>query len=394
MSPVLRSMRPVAVVIRLIVPPLILVVGLWAGWGLFSSRTVPELKSIAEVAAPVRVIETPAIDTTIDVTAWGTVTAARTLDLRPAVSGRLVQLDANFVPGGVFQTGQELAVIDRRDYEFSLQQAEAGFETAKFNLEVEQGRGRVAERDWELLGDEIGGDEGGSRMALRTPHLAEKQAALNSARSRVDQAKLALERTTIVAPFNAMVVSESAEIGQIASSGTTLGKLVGTDQYWVAIGVPLEDVPSLVNDDDDRPAKVTLATGGGEIVEYDGVVIGLTGSVDSAGRLARVLIAVPSPLEQSASRGVPLLLDSYVQVRLIGPLVRGVRDLPRSVIREGNRVWIAAADNRLVIRDIEVVGGSDESILAKVELTPGEAIISSPISAVAPGMLIQREAVE
>jgi multidrug efflux pump subunit AcrA (membrane-fusion protein) len=210
----------------------------------------------------------------------------------------------------------------------------------------------------------------------------------------VDQAKLALERTTIVAPFNAMVVSESAEIGQIASSGTTLGILVGTDQYWVAIGVPLEDVPSLVNADDDRPAKVTLATGSGEIVEYDGVVIGLTGSVDSAGRLARVLITVPSPLEQSATRGVPLLLDSYVQVRLTGPLVRGVRELPRSVIREGNRVWIAPADNRLVIRDIEVVGGTDVAILAKVELASGEAIISSPISAVAPGMLIQREAVE
>ena len=330
MSPVLRAMRPLVVVIRLIVPPLILVVGLWTGWKLFSSRAVPELTSVAEVAAPVRVVQTPAMDTTIDVKAWGTVTAARTLALRPEVNGRLVQLDPSFVPGGVFQTGQELAVIDRRDYEFALRQAEAGFETAKFNLEVEQGRGRVAERDWALLGDEIGGGEGGSRMALRTPHLAEKQAALESARSRVDQAKLALERTTIVAPFNAIVVSESAEIGQIVSSGTTLGMLVGTDEYWVEIGVPLKDVPSLANAERDRQAKVTLATGDGKSVEYDGVVVGLTGSVDSAGRLARVLITVPSPLEQSASRDVPLLLDSYVQVRLTGPLVRGVRKLPCS----------------------------------------------------------------
>ncbi|MDG1838641.1 MAG: efflux RND transporter periplasmic adaptor subunit [Phycisphaerales bacterium] len=394
MSPVLRAMRPLVVVIRLIVPPLILVVGLWTGWKLFSSRAVPELTSVAEVAAPVRVIQTPAMDTTIDVKAWGTVTAARTLALRPEVNGRLVQLDPRFVPGGVFQTGQELALIDRRDYEFAVRQAEAGLETAKFNLEVEQGRGRVAERDWALLGEEIGGDEGGSRMALRAPHLAEKQAALESARSRVDQAKLALERTAIVAPFNAIVVSESAEIGQIVSSGTTLGMLVGTDEYWVEIGVPLKDVPSLANVDRDRQAKVTLATGDGRGVEYDGVVVGLTGSVDSAGRLARVLITVPSPLEQSASRNVPLLLDSYVQVRLTGPLVRDVRELPRSVIREGNRVWIAALDDRLVLRDIEVVGGTDESVLAKVELASGEAIISSPISAVAPGMLIRREVVE
>jgi hypothetical protein len=103
---------------------------------------------------------------------------------------------------------------------------------------------------------------------------------------------------------------------------------------------------------------------------------------------------VPLPLEQARERSVPLLLESYVQVRLKGPLVTGVRSLPRGVVREGNRVWIAGGDGRLVIRDIEVVGGSAESVLARVDLAEGEAIISSPIPAAAPGMLVQREARE
>jgi RND family efflux transporter MFP subunit len=387
-------MRPIAMLIRLIVPPLILIVGLWAGWQLFSSKIVPELTPVAEAPSPVRVVHTPEIDMTIDVTAWGTVMASQSLSLCPEVSGRLISLDPRFVPGGVFQAGQNVASIDRRDYEFALRQAEAGLETAKFNLEVEQGRGRVAERDWALLGDEIAGDSGSSRMALRAPHLAEKQAALESARSRVDQAALALDRTNIAAPFNAMVVSESAEIGQIVSSGTPLGLLVGTDEYWVEIGVPLEDVAALCIGEDARSATISLAIGGGQTVEYEGVVAGLTGSVDSAGRLARVLISVPSPLVQARSRAVPLLLDSFVEVRLEGPLVQGVRRLPRSVIREGDRVWIAGADDRLLFRDIEVIGGTADAVLAKVDLLPDEAIVSSPIAAVAPGMLIQRESTE
>jgi hypothetical protein len=192
-----------------------------------------------------------------------------------------------------------------------------------------------------------------------------------------------------------MVIKESAELGQIVSSSTALGTIIGTDKYWVEIGVPLEDLAALtINEGDPSPATVTIATGGGSVVEYDGVVSGLTGSVDSVGRLARVLISVPLPLEQARERSVPLLLESYVQVRLKGPLVTGVRSLPRGVVREGNRVWIAGGDGRLVIRDIEVVGGSAESVLARVDLAEGEAIISSPIPAAAPGMLVQREARE
>jgi len=343
----------------------------------------------------VRVVETPFIDATLDVTAWGTVKPSRTLSLRPEVSGRLTVVDSRFVPGGEFEAGAEVARIDDRDYVFALRQAEATLETARFNLELEEGRVRVAKRDWDLLGDEIDGEESGSRMALRAPHLAEKQAALQSAQSRVEQAQLALERTVIAAPFNAMVATESAEIGQIVSASTSLGTLVGTDEYWVEIGVPLDDVARLeLGAETASAATVALATGGGSTVTYEGIVNGLTGSVDSAGRLARVLVSVPQPLEQAKTRAVPLLLESYVQVTVQGPKVSGVRSLPRSVIREGDRVWIAGADDRLIFRDIEVVGGSPEAVLARVQLNPGDAVISSPIPAVAPGMLIQREVVE
>jgi len=395
MSPAVRVLRPVAMLVRLIVPPLILAVGLFAGWRLFSSTPTPELTTVPEVAATVRVVPTPPTDATLDVTAWGTVMPSRTLALRPAVSGKLTEVAAGFVPGGVFKAGDELARIDRRDYEYALQQAESTLETARFNLELEEGRGRVAKRDWELLGDEIEGEEAGSRMALRAPHLAEKQAALQSAMSRVEQAKLSLDRTVLRASFNAMVTSESAEVGQIVSSSTALGTLIGTDEYWVEIGVPLEDVATLaIGAEPARPAVVSLSTGGGTTVDYDGLVAGLTGSVDSVGRLARVLISVPHPLAQAKSRAVPLLLQSYVQVRLEGPVASGVRELPRSVVREGDRVWVAGQDNRLKFRDIEVVGGDASMVLARLELAPGEAVISSPIPSVAPGMLIRREGIE
>ena len=393
MSPVLRTLRPVASVIKFLIPPLILVVGLWTGWMLFKSKPVPKVEKMTERATVVQTVTPPLMDTTLDVTAWGTVKPSQELALRPEVAGRIDEVSGRFVPGGVFRMGDVIARIDQRDYKYALQQALAGLETARFNLEVEEGRGRVAQRDWELLGEVMDADAQGSRMALRAPHLAEKQAALVAAESRVEQAQLALDRTTVKAPFNAIVQMESAEVGQIVSSATTLGTLIGTDTYWVEIGVPLADVAMLkIAEHDQRPAKIALSTGGGDGITYTGHIAGLTGSVDSIGRLVRVLVAVPKPLDQAAERALPLLLGAYVAVTLEGPTVHGVRTLPRAVIREGDVVWIAGADQRLKIRPVDIVGGDANSVLGRVDLADGEAIISSAIPAAAPGMLLQREA--
>ncbi|MDP7071110.1 MAG: efflux RND transporter periplasmic adaptor subunit [Phycisphaerales bacterium] len=395
MTPVIRTIRPIALTVRLILPPVILAVGLWVGWLLFSARPVPAVVETIEAPTPVHVIDVPQIDVTIDVEAWGTVQPARQLTVHPQVGGMLVEVSDTLIPGGVFAKGEVIAKIDARDYEYALEQAEAGLETARFNLETEEGRGRVAERDWELLGGELGEGTEASRMALRAPHLAEKRAALASAKSRVEQAKLSLDRTRIEAPFNAMVVTESAETGQVVSSASSLGTLIGTDEYRVEIGVPLDDVSSMnLGGSEPVRAIVTMSTGAGGAVAYEGIVAGLTGSVDGAGRLARVLVTVPDPLAQAADRAVPLLLDSYVQVIIKGQPALGVRRLPRKALREGDVVWIAGADDRLAFRSVEVVGGDADSVLVHMAMQPGESIIGGPVPAATPGMLLTCEVAE
>ena len=392
MNSTIRVLRPVAMLIRLIIPPLILLLGLWAGWTLFRSKPEPVRAIVPEQATMVRVVQPTYIDRRLDVTAFGTVKPARMVLLQPPVSGRLIEVNPKFVPGGLLDGGEAIAKIDPRDYALAVQQAEAALETAQFNLELEQGRVRVAKRDWEILGTEIQNDEAGSRMALREPHLSEKQAALRAASSKVEQASLALERTILLAPFNAMVRSESAEVGQMASTGTVLGTLVGTDEYWVEIGLPMDDVARLGLADGDRKmpsAEISLAIGDGQIVTYDGYVSGLTGSVDTAGRLARVLVVVPSPLTQSMSRSVPLLMDAYVEVRLAGPELHGVIELPRAAVRSGDQVWTIGADDRLSMSPIDIMDGTVETVLLRMDLEDGHRIITSPITVPTTGMLLR-----
>ena len=52
-------------------------------------------------------------------------------------------------------------------------------------------------------------------FALRRPQKRQAQAAVDAAENRLALARLDLERTVVHAPFNALVLDESVEIGQL-----------------------------------------------------------------------------------------------------------------------------------------------------------------------------------
>ena len=263
------------------------------------------------------------------------------------------------------------------------------------NLEVERGRGRIAQRDWELLGD-IAGDldleAQSSTLALRAPHLRERQAMVESARSKVEQAELALERTSIIAPFKAMVRSRTGVKGSMVSPSSVIATLVGIDAWWVEVGVPMDDLARVELPDEHGigggSAIVEIRLAGGTKGTYQATIARLMGSVDAAGRQARVLLRIEDPLGQSASQPVPLLLGGFVHAALEGPTRRDVYELPRGVLREGDELWIRGVDSRLVIRPATVVGESIDTVIVDLELAPGEAIITSSIVTPVNGLLL------
>ena len=93
---------------------------------------------------------------------------------------------------------------------------------------------------------------------------------------------------------------------------------------------------------------------------------------------------------QDSTASVPLLVGSYVQVRIEGPIVENVVELPRAVVRDNDTVWIMDAADELQIRDLQVVSGRPTTVLARLELGPDEQIATSPLPIAIPGMPLQR----
>ena len=320
----------------------------------------PEPEQRVDLGALVEVVEVRRDAHRIDVQAQGTVLPARRVVVQPQVAGRVEWIAEAFQPGGRFSAGAPLFRIEQADYELAVATARSALAEAEAQLALEQGRGRVAEREWELFRDELDDEQREAALALRQPQLQSARAAVAAAQSRLRRAELDLERTTVRAPWNALVLDESLDVGQTVGIQSVVATLVGSDVFWVRAAVPVDQLAAVdLEAGGDRPGTSRAwvrADGGQSAAPRTGRVLRLLGDVEPAGRLARVLIEVPDPLDAPQGGGDPadrLLLDAYVDVTIEGAEERQLFELSRNWLQDGNSVWLFR-DGTLDVRQIDV----------------------------------------
>ena len=284
----------------------------------------------------------------IDVEAQGTVTPAQRVVVQPQVSGRIAVVAPELSPGTILREGDLIFAIEDADFKLAVARATAAVSESAAQLELEQGRGRVAEREWELFQDELDPEQMEASLALREPQLRSRLSAVQTARANLARARLDLDRTVVRSPFNAVVLSEAIEVGQTVTPQSQTVTLAGTDAFWVQAAVRTEEldqirVPVLHGDAEGSRAQVRLDPEQDDVLP--GRVVRLLSDLDTAGRMARVLVEVRDPLDLEAAGGASgrrglLLLDSYVDILIEGAVVRELFEVPRDWLKEGNRLWL------------------------------------------------------
>jgi len=333
----------------------------------------PEIKAL-----PVSTVTLQAEDLPIPVRGTGVVKAAQQVSLVPQVSGKVVETDPRLMPGARFDANEVLAQIDDRDYRAMLAQAQSNTQRAELELALETGRTEVAAREWDMLNQD--GSEP-TDLALRKPQLALAEQNLVAARGALTQAKLNMQRTRLTAPFNAVVVSENVDLGQVVGPGTVVATLVGTDALWVNVSLPMANVDVLQfasRDGQGSSARILHRLAGERIVEHQGEALQLGGALDPQTRLAQVTVAVTNPFDTSDGQ-TPLLPGSYVEVIFDGLVANQVMRVPRSALYDGERVWINDG-GKLAVRTVAITGGDTDTVLVADGLRPGDELIVSALS--------------
>jgi len=358
--------------------------------GLKSLRQEPE-KIVRVFPGPLVVTQPVSLENVpMSVKGFGTVQAKVRLQIIPQVSGRVVQIHPQLLKGGFFKKDEPLIVIDPRNFELAVRQAQADVARMEVKLEQEQAEAAVARHEWEQLNP---GQEPDSPLVLRVPHIHQAQAELAGAQAQLEKAQLDLERTIIRLPFDGRVIEKSVEAGQYVSFGKTIAEVYGTKV--MEIPVPLADhqlawfdIPNENGSNGRAGAEALITTRfAGDDLQWSGQVVRTEGIIDQTSRMVHVIIEIDNAIDLF-NKKQSLLPGMFVDVQILGKTLNNVFPVPNYAIRNGRQVWTVVED-KLQICDVEIARQTREITYISRGIDPDSAIITSTLNSVTDGMKIR-----
>ena len=359
-----------------------------AAFALVATKAEPPRAEKTLEGTLVEVIQIGTSQHEVDLHAKGTVVPAKEIVLQAELGGRVIWQSPELVAGGRFKTDQPMVRIDPRDYQLAVESYRSQVNRAKLDLSIEARRGEVAKREWNAFG-EMDVSEEQRALAQREPQLEATRLALKAAQSALKKAQLDLTRATLRAPFNAMVVSENVDTGQLLSPQTSVARLVGTDEYHVQVSVPVASLRTVRARTADAPgseAKIVQQVGQ-ETIERLAEVIRQLPDLDAGGAMARLLLNIDNPLGEPGD--LPLLLGSFVDVAIAAQPIDDAIRLPRVALRNGRNVYVMNDQDLLEIRDVQIAWTEPDAVLITGGLEPDERVVISRIATPVPNMLLR-----
>ena len=182
--------------------------GGWAAWRWRQQRTATAAAPILKTNAVVRG------DIIQSVTANGALNPVRVVSVGSQISGIITEMNVDF--NSQVKAGQVLAKIDPSTYERDLAGTEANLSSAKAGLALAQFN---LKRDKSLFDSKLISEIEYQQTEVKR---LQEDATVKVREAAVENARLNLERTTILAPISGMVISRRVEAGQtVAASFNT-----------------------------------------------------------------------------------------------------------------------------------------------------------------------------
>ena len=228
-------------------------------------------------------------------------------------------------------------------------------------------KGHVAREEWKTVSS---GKP--TELGLRRPQLKQEQARVKAALAAVKRAKRNLERTEIVAPFDALIESRNIGLGAYVGTGTDVGMLMNTSIAEVRLPVSANQLQYL--DNHGTGAQVQLsASVAGEPVQWSATIARSEGVVDSKSRMSYLVAEINEPYLQST----PLRFGTYVTADIHGLTLPNATEVPRHLIN-GDRVRVYQ-DGKLQFKTVEVAREQGRQAVVVSGLNSGDQLIVSDL---------------
>ena len=327
-------------------------------------------------------------DIQVIIDSYGTVKPRTQSTLLPQVSGQILHISPSFREGGFFEKGEVLVQLDKRDLQSEVKMAQSSLLTAKQQLSEEQARVKQAEINWKRLGN----NQKAPDLVLRKPQLQAAKAKVFSAEAGLAKAALALERTSIIAPYTGRILSKSVDVGQVVSSNTELAKIYAVDYVEIRLPIKNKDLPYIKLPEANRyerekasdQPEVTIYSDLVSRQSWQGRVVRTEGAFDVASQQLFVVAQIDDPYGTTNTSGLPIKIGQYVSAKIQGSILKNVLAISNSAIYQNSYVYIAH-DDRLTRKNIKIKWQNDEVSVIASGLSEGELLVTTPLGQVNSG---------
>lgn len=357
--------------------------------------------------------ETPVLKT------FGEVKSRRTLELRAATAGRVIELSEQFVDGGAVMAGDVLVRIDPANAQSTVSRVQADIADAQADgrdatralalakdeqlaaQEQADLRAKAQQRQSDLLARGVG-----TAAAVEVAELAASSArqavlsrrqAVTQAEARIDQATSALLRaeialadatrgladTTLIAPFDGKLSAPSVVAGRLVGTNERLAELIDPDALEVSFRVSTAQYARLLDlSGDILGAEVNV------ILDVSGVDLTATGQINRAsagageGQTGRLIFA-------KLNDSVGFKTGDFVQVQVQEPAVENVVRLPSSALDASGTVLVLGSEDRLETIDVELIRRQGDDILVRGRGLEGRDVVEARSPLLGAGIVVK-----
>ena len=365
----------------------ILVVTVLAIFFLVINKRVAKEEMKQRIIPVVEVVEVTAADYAVKIFTQGVVESARETRLAAEVGGRVMEISPSFKRGGVVKKSERLLQIDPADYRSALAAAEVRRAEAELALELEKARVEQAQLDWAKLGS---GSKPLNPLVLREPYLAAAEASAASAVEAAAKARRDVERTEILAPFDASLRSSNAEVGAVVAAGTLVAELYASGDLEVRLPLSLEDFGFLARAADGKVTGEIVLKGkiGADEYTWKAEMARVDPEISRETLSAHIAVKV-LPTEGSIFPLPPVGL--FVNAEIAGKTLGDIKEIPRRALTEGNRAIVVMAGNKIAFRDLTIPRLTRYTALVSGGLETSDRVVLTRLSAPIAGMEVEIE---